>query len=85
MSKDDRVEVITARGDSRYLYDLAGRLLSKEHDEAAESTFPEGEAHLVPTAFWLWVFSSPFYSWLSAMVGLLLIAAGRKSGGVTKP
>jgi len=86
-----RVEVLTARGEWRYVFELSGNLLSKEHHlSAAYSSFPkEGQSRFVPTAPWLWVFSNPIYSWLSAAAGIgLLIASGKislkKKGGTKK-
>ena len=86
-----RVEVLTARGEWRYVFELSGNLLSKEHYlSAAYSSFPkEGQSRFVPTAPWLWVFSNPIYSWLSAAAGIgLLIASGKislkKKGGTKK-
>lgn len=79
-SQTNRVEVITARGQWHYVFDLSGKLLSKEtYTPASYSSFSnEGQSHVVPTAPWLWVFSSPLYSWLSAMVGMVLLIVTEK-------
>jgi len=81
-SETGQVEVITSRGEWHYIFDLSGKLLSKQHYSPVSyaALEKEGQSHLVPTAPWLWVFSSPFYSWLSAIAGLgLFIAVGKLS------
>ena len=51
-SQADRVEAITARGQWHYVFDLSGKLLSKEnYTPRSYSSFSnEGGSHLVPTA-----------------------------------
>jgi hypothetical protein len=76
----NRVEVITARGQWHYVFDLSGKLLSKEnYGPGSYSSFSnEGESCFVPTAPWLCVFSSPLYSWLSAIAGIGLFIVAEK-------
>ena len=66
------IAVITARGQWHYVFDLNGKLLSKEkYSPASYSAFQgEGQSYVVPTPPWLWVFSSPFYSWLLIALGI---------------
>ena len=79
-SQADRVEAITARGQWHYVFDLSGKLLSKEnYTPRSYSSFSnEGGSHLVPAAPWLWVFSRPLCSCLSAIAGIRLFIAAEK-------
>jgi hypothetical protein len=74
----NRIHVVTARRQMHYVYDLNGNVVSSEHYLAtgrSYSSFPEeGGSYFVPTPVWLWVFTSPFYSWLTAAIGLGLFA-----------
>ncbi len=73
---DGEIEVVTARGNRRYRFDLEGRLRWTEvyvHGGAYDA-FPElGELHLVPTAPWLWAFSHPFFSLATAGLGMVML------------
>jgi hypothetical protein len=75
VSDTNHVHVITARGRWHYAFDLAGKLLSKEqYPLAAKNSFPvETASYNVPTAPWLWVFTSPVYCWLAAMIGMVML------------
>jgi len=79
-SEAGRVEVITARGQWHYVFDLSGNLLSKQNYSPASYSFleKEGQSQLVPTAPWLWVLSNPSYAWLSGAAGLALFFAVEK-------
>jgi len=70
----NHIHVVTARGRMHYVYEISGKLLSSESYEetgANYSTFgSRGSSYAVPTPFWLYVFSSPFYSWLAAGAGI---------------
>jgi hypothetical protein len=93
----NQVEVVTARGRWHYEFDLNGHVLSKStYAPASYSDFPESqEAHWLPLAPWLWVFSHPFLSWTSFIIGIVLVGthdrlkkkAKRKksSGNTTNP
>jgi len=78
----NHIHVVTARGQKHYAYDLDGHLLASATYPASGtgySSFPsEGESYLVPTPVWLWVFSSPFFSWLAAAAGFGLFIARDK-------
>jgi hypothetical protein len=78
----NRIHIVTARTRMHYTYDLQGELLSSEIYPATGSgysSFPTGgRPYLVPTAAWLWVFTSPFYSWLTAAIGLGLFILNEK-------
>jgi hypothetical protein len=72
----DRFEVITARGNHRYVFDTDGQLI-------AEGTYPAGEYSqlstagapaVVPTAWWLWIFTNPLHAWLVLAGGFALFA-----------
>ena len=81
-SEDNRIEVITARGDWHYVFSSEGQLLSKRtYSPAMYSSFPdEGASFFVPTAPWLWVFSHPFIAWGVAMIGMLMLGVTDKIG-----
>ncbi len=73
---DDRIEVITARGNHVYLFNANGELLSERtySTEDSYSSFPDkGTAYIIPTSPCLWVFSHPFISWAVAMIGLVTL------------
>jgi hypothetical protein len=72
---NDRFEVITARGNHKYVYDTTGKLISSEtYNPELYSSFPDqGSSYLVPTRPWLWVFSHPFVSGGVAFIGILIL------------
>lgn len=76
----NEIHVLAAR--KHLVYGLGGNMLSREDYSAADiasRALPgEGKAFNVPTPILLQVFSSPFYSWLVAMVGMVLIVARTK-------
>ncbi|HYV26318.1 MAG TPA: hypothetical protein VFA77_02210 [Candidatus Eisenbacteria bacterium] len=79
ITETNRIHVETARGHTHYVFDLSGKLLSSEtYSLTAYLALPkEGHAYSVPTPIWLWVFTSPFYSWLAAAAGLGLVILDR--------
>lgn len=79
---EGRIEVITARGEWHYVFDLDGRLIAKDtYQPKSYSDFPEnGESVVVPTAPWLWVFSNPGISWAVAATGMLMLAFLQRVG-----
>ena len=72
---EETVEVVTARGQQQYAFDLGGRLLSSgSYSPSSYSDFADGpEAWFVPTAPWLLVFSHPWISWATAASGIVLL------------
>jgi hypothetical protein len=72
----DQIEVVTARGRMRYHYNLDGALLSQEKvDSQNYPGFADiGVSANVPTRWWLWMFTSPVYSWLVGAAGGILLA-----------
>lgn len=75
-SDGELVHIVTARGQWHYVFDLHGKLLSTvKYATNAYDSFPnEGVSYVIPTPPWLWVFTSPFYSWLVAAIGVALLA-----------
>ena len=67
--------MITARGNWHYVFDMEGRLISKNsYLPKSYDSFPEkGESVVVPTAPWLWIFSNPFISWAVGAMGMVLL------------
>ena len=75
---ESRIEVFTARGQRRLVYTTDGELVTSE---AYDSYPPEiGKTVFVPTRPWLWVFTSPFYSWLSIAAGLIILIFFERGG-----
>ena len=80
----NHIHVVTARRMMHYEFDLKGELLSSTtypDTGTGYSSFPsEGGSYVVPTPLLLWVFSSPFLSWLAAVMGIGLLIATDKKG-----
>jgi hypothetical protein len=55
-----------------WLFGATTTLLSARN-EAGPKRFLLLVSHIVPTPVWLWTFTSPAYSWLAAMLGMLLV------------
>ena len=84
----NQIEVITARRQMRYVYSLDGSLLSREgYAPRSYSDFPaRGFFAAVPTRWWLWTFTSPFYSGAVIATGMvMLILADRKKARRRRP
>jgi hypothetical protein len=66
------VHAVTARGEWHYVFDLEGRVVSKQsYAPASFDSFPDlGRAANVPTSPWGWVFSRPFYALFVGFVGM---------------
>ena len=81
MSEPNRINVITSRGHWHYIYSLDGALLSTEHyAHGSYDSFPnQAMSRVVPTHPWLWIFTSPFYSWAAAAVGVVLLIFANKT------
>jgi len=77
-----RIDAITARGQWHYVFDMDGRLISKNsYQPKSYSSFPdEGESLVVPTSPWLWAFSSPGISWAVGATGMVILAVVQKAG-----
>ncbi len=69
------IKVITARGHRHFIYSTGGALLSAEHYAGnSYDLFPrKGFSRTVPTAPRFWTFTSPFYSWVVGMLGMLML------------
>jgi len=82
--ENDCFEVITARGNHRYVFTTDGELLTAgtypSQDYTRLST--AGEPAVVPTAWWLWPFTSPLISWLIFAGGFAMfgLACWRRKG-----
>ena len=78
---DDHIHAYVARGDWHLVYDTDGRILSQSHYDPRQSPGVPANAISVrvPTRWWLWPLTGPFYGWLCAMVFLaLFFATGRR-------
>src|SRR5262245_48758481 len=78
----NHIHVVTARGHMHYTYDLGGKLLASDaypNTGTAYGSFPdEGVSCDVPTPIWLWIFSSPLFSWFAAAAGICLLVIKEK-------
>ena len=74
-----RVEVITALGQWRYVFDMDGRLISKStYEPQSYDSFPEeGKSVMVPTPPWLLVFSDPGISFAVTTSGMMMLVVVR--------
>lgn len=88
----DRFEVITARGDHRYVFSTQGDLLSAGTypGEEYERFSGAGVPAVVPTPWWLWVFTNPLHAWLVfaggfAVFGLACYRTKRKGPTGAEP
>jgi hypothetical protein len=77
-----RIEVITARGQWQYVFDLDGRLISKStYRPKSYDSFPaEGASLVVPTSPWLWTFSHPGISWTVIAIGMGILIIMQRTG-----
>jgi hypothetical protein len=78
------IEAFAARGLYQYYFSESGRLISSQtlsSDPEYYSLHREGMSIVVPTAFLLWVFSSPFLSWgIAAIGGVGLVLVKKRLG-----
>jgi len=79
----DKIEVRTARGQLRYLYDLDGTMLSRGTYAlgAYDNSPAAGGFAKVPTPWWLWMLTSPAHSWIVAAVGGALVYLSTRRKG----
>lgn len=70
------IEVITARGDRRFVFDLDGRQLSNDPAPPGAFSGPSGLSlgPWVPTWPWLWTLTTPAAGMPSAVLGVALLA-----------
>lgn len=75
-----QIEVITARGNWKYHFDMNGNELSKEaYSPTAYSSFPKtGTSLWVATPFWLMPLSHPFIAWGVGALGMLGLHLSKK-------
>lgn len=66
--------VYSAAGPRHQLFDPQGSVLFEEKSESRLNQ-PQytGQKLMVPTRWWLWIFSSPILSWLTGMAGMLIL------------
>jgi hypothetical protein len=72
--KNDNFEVLTARGNYRYVFNTSGELISTGTYPGKDFPLSSGESAVVPTPWWLWVFAGPLYWFLLCAGGSALIA-----------
>jgi hypothetical protein len=73
---DNHLEVVTARGHMRYVFDRQGQLLSSaSYDPRSYSDFDgwRGRTVTIPTPFYLWPFTHPFFAWATALAGMVIL------------
>jgi hypothetical protein len=68
---DDSLEVFTARGRRHFVFDESGSLLStSDYTARPDRGLPSGPYIVVPTRPIGWIFSSPFFTWSTALLGV---------------
>jgi hypothetical protein len=76
----DRFDVFAARRSLHYVFTANGDLIfCKSYPRGAAEQSDTGKSVIVPTPIWLWVFSGPFYSWLAAALGIVMLIAIQKN------
>ena len=81
LDPEGRIEVVTARGSTRYLFDREGSLLGRgSYLPGSYSDFDawEGDRTWVPTPVWLAPLSHPSGSWAVGVVGMAIIVWARR-------
>jgi hypothetical protein len=74
-----RIEVYTGRGQHHYSYTENGELISvASYSEGDSPQDLAGSCVVVPTSPLGWVFSSPFFSWGTAVIGIAGLAIFKK-------
>jgi hypothetical protein len=74
---EGNIEIYTAHGSRRLLYEPSGRLVTDSkyvRDPMGRELDPPAEAIgvMIPTRWWLWPLTGPFYAWFCLVVGMLL-------------
>ncbi len=85
-SPDGIIEVFTARNRRHYSFTQDGRLISSESYSGLLQPVPGGQSVVVPTSPLLWIFSSPFFSWVvwsGGIVGLIVAKKMKLRSSVT--
>ena len=76
IAPDQNINVYIARGQSHLVYDADGRLLSQSPFDSRSTPRMlnqpnEAITMTVPTHWWLWPLTGPFYGWACAVIFLL--------------
>lgn len=76
----ERFEAITARGNSKFTYDLNGTLISaSKYDGKLWNTFPQSrESKYIATWPWMWPLVHPFLAMLTLILGFVVLFVGGK-------
>jgi hypothetical protein len=76
----NQIEVLTARGQRRLLFDLDGKLIEgrEYRDEEYAAASRAGYSAVVPTKLWLWPLTGPFLSWLCGLTGGVMIGLSQR-------
>lgn len=89
--KGDEFEVLTARGNHRYVFNTAGELISTGTypGEDYERLAHFGEPAVIATRWWLWPWTGPLAAWLIyaggfGCVALACLGRRRATDGVTR-
>ena len=69
VNAEQQIEIDTARGDLRLVYDAQGKLISRtQYDDGASASRlaapADARTMVIPTAWYAWPLTSPFYAWL---------------------
>ncbi len=75
----DRIEVFTARGQHHYTFTDNGDLIAAATFSEDFYSLPSGGPYIVvQTSLFGWIFSSPFLSWATALIGFVGLAIVKK-------
>jgi hypothetical protein len=88
IDRDNHLEVATARGRMRYVFDREGRLLaSASYEPRSYSDFEgwRGSSIAIPTPFYLLPLTHPFYAWATALAGMLILMSTRRRRARLRP
>jgi hypothetical protein len=75
-AREGRLEIYTPRGQHHYVFTPGGNLLSSRvfdfKTEKYPSRDPDAVSLTIPSPWWTYPLRGPFYSWIMAVIGLVL-------------
>jgi hypothetical protein len=75
VANPNKIEVITAKRELRYVCSLEGSILSQgTYAPKSYADFPaSGQTMAIPTRWWLWMFEGPFYCGIVVILGMAIL------------
>ena len=76
----EQIDIVTARGNWKYTFDINGKLLLKQsYLPATYNSFPKaGISAVVPTSIWLLPLTNPFIAWGMTAIGVIWFSLMRR-------